>query len=240
MTSSNGFIWPVSGPVECPDWDPIVECGYGLHGLLMGVGAAKLLDWSAEARWLVVEIEEFVDLDDKVKFPRGIVIYAGDRRGATQKIIEMGADPAVVPGAVVIAGDRGTATAGQYGTATAGYGGTATAGDYGTATAGRYGTATAGYCGTAIAGHYGTAAAGHYGTAAAGDRGTATAGQYGVATASYRGTAAAGEGGRIQIEWYDDRAERYRIAIGYIGENGLLPNVAYRLDETYEFVAVEK
>jgi hypothetical protein len=274
MTSSNGFIWPASGPVECPDWDPIVECGYGLHGLLMGVGAAELLDWSAEARWLVVEIDEFVDLGDKIKVPHGIVVYAGDRRGATQKIIELGADPAVVPGAVVIVGDGGTATAGYRGTAiagddggtaTAGHRGTATAGDYGTAiagdsgtatagsrgtaiagdggtaTAGLRGTATAGYGGTATAGDYGTAIAGEGGTATAGDRGRATAGEGGVATAGDCGTATAGEGGVIQIRWYDRQAERYRIVIGYIGEGGLLPDVAYRLDKrTHAFVAVEK
>jgi hypothetical protein len=168
----------------------------------MGVGAAELLNCSADAKWLVVEVDsdKIVDLGDMVKFSHGIVIYAGDRLGATRKLIELGADPAVVPGAVIIAGQQGTAVAGRRATAIAGSGG----------------TATAGHCGTAIAGDYGTATAGHC------------------------GSATAGEEGIIQIRWYDRQAERYRIAIGYIGENGLLPNVAYRLDETYEFVAVEK
>jgi hypothetical protein len=230
MTSSNGFIWPASGPVECPDWDPIVECGYGLHGLLMGVGAAELLDWSAEARWLVVEIDEFVDLGDKIKVPHGIVVYAGDRRGATQKIIELGADPAVVPGAVVIVGDGGTATAGYRGTAiagddggtaTAGHRGTATAGDYGTAIAGDSGTATAGYRGTAIAGDGGTATAGHRGTATAGNYGTAIAGDSGTATAGHRGTATAGYGGAaIAGDGGTATAGHYGTAIA--GEGGII------------------
>ncbi|WP_445081510.1 DUF7666 domain-containing protein [Martelella alba] len=34
MTSRNDFVWPESGLVECPDWEPTEECGNGLHGLL--------------------------------------------------------------------------------------------------------------------------------------------------------------------------------------------------------------
>jgi len=134
------------------------------------------------------------------------------------------------------AGDCGTATAGYYGTAIAGGRGTATAGDYGTAIAGDRGTATAGYCGTATAGYGGTATAGYGGTATAGDCGTATAGYYGTATAGdygtvtagYKGTATAGYRGTIQIRWHD--GDRYRTAVGYVGENGILPNVAYRVE----------
>jgi hypothetical protein len=91
-------------------------------------------------------------------------------------------------------------------------------GDYGTATAGDRGTATAGNDETAAAGYRGTATAGDYGTATAGNYGTATAGNYGT----------------IQIRYWD--GGRYRIATGYIGEDGLLPDVAYRLDGNHEFV----
>jgi hypothetical protein len=52
MTSHNGFQWPTSGPVECPDWNPRAACGNGLHGLLHGEGDASLLDWSEDAQWL--------------------------------------------------------------------------------------------------------------------------------------------------------------------------------------------
>lgn len=34
LTSYGGFQWPESGPVESPDWNPIAECGNGLHGWL--------------------------------------------------------------------------------------------------------------------------------------------------------------------------------------------------------------
>ena len=111
------------------------------------------------------------------------------------------------------AGEGGTATAGDRGTATAGYRGTATAGDYGTATAGDRGTATAGYRGTATAGEGGTATAGEGGTATAGEGGPATA----------------GEGGEVHIRHYDGR--RYRIAVGYVGEDDIDPGTAYVVTE---------
>ncbi len=133
------------------------------------------------------------------------------------------------------AGDEGTATAGYRGTATAGYRGTATAGDEGTATAGDRGTATAGDEGTATAGDRGTATAGDRGTATAGYRGTATAGYRGTATAGDEGTATAGEKGEIRIRYWDEKANRYRTVIGYIGEDGLEPNVPYKLNAGHKF-----
>ena len=142
------------------------------------------------------------------------------------------------------AGNRGTATAGDDGTAIAGYGGTATAGDDGTATAANRGTAIAGYGGTATAGNRGTATAGYGGTATAGDDGTATAGNWGTATAGYGGTATAGkwgtatagDGGTLILRWWDGC--RDRTVVGHVGENGILANVAYRLNENGKMVKV--
>jgi hypothetical protein len=96
------------------------------------------------------------------------------------------------------------------------------------------GTATAGYGGTATAGYRGTATAGEYGTATAGYRGTATAGDYGTATAGDRGTATAGYRGIIQIRHWD--GSRYRIVTGYVGEDGIEANKAYRLDGNGKFI----
>lgn len=91
-------------------------------------------------------------------------------------------------------------------------GGTATVGDRGTATAGHSGTATAGHGGTATAGHSGTATAGHSGIAMVGEYGTATAGHH----------------GQIVIAWND--GSRKRLAVGYVGEGGILPDVPYRCE----------
>ena len=133
MSSRNGFIWPREGIAECPAWKPTKQCGNGLHGALWGEGDGALLDWSDGAVWVVAGVEEWIDLDGKVKFPRADVVFAGPRDEAVAEIIKRGATCAVIGG-----------------TATAGEGGTATAGDHGTATARDYGTATAGYRGTLL------------------------------------------------------------------------------------------
>jgi hypothetical protein len=136
-TSYNDFKWPQSGPVSCSDWKPRAECGNGLHGLLWGVGDGGYLNWG-EASWLVVRVlaSDIVDIDRKVKFPRGVVEYFGERLGAVALIEKYAPEGSVVVGGTATAGDGGTATAGDGGTATAGDRGTATAGDGGTATAG--------------------------------------------------------------------------------------------------------
>ena len=136
-------------------------------------------------------------------------------------------------GGTATAGIEGKATVGEGGTANAGREGTANAGDLGTATAGRDGTANAGDYGKANAGDYGTATAGFKGTANAGKCGTANVGDYGTANAGYGGTATAGEGGMVQIKYWDGRS---RTKVGYIGEDGLLPNTPYKLDDKYNFV----
>ena len=210
MRSHGGFQWPRSGPVAAPDWNPAPECGNGLHGFLRGEGDGSLADWSSDAVWLVAEVETFVDLGGKVKFPTAEVIFAGSRLEATA-LVKARYPGAAVVGANVAVEDRRVAVVGDYGTATAGYGGTATAGDGGTATAGDYGTATAGAWGTA------------------------TAGAWGTATAGYRGTATAGAEGRLQIEYYD-RNNRRRLAVAYVGEKKIRPNVKYRLDGNAKFV----
>ena len=56
---------------------------------------------------------------------------------------------------------------------------------------------------------------------------TATAGYAGTATAGDAGTATAGDAGLVAIRWWDDAAERCRLAVGYVGEDGIEPNVSY-------------
>ena len=196
MTAHDGFVWPQSGPVKVPDWDPTPECGHGLHGLLWGCGDGGTITYPV-GRWLVVEAkaDDVVDLGGKVKFPRGTVVYCGTRDEAIAYLDQHGAADKPVVHATRTGGAYGTATAGDYGTAVAGAGGTATAGLRGTATAGYYGTATAGDCGTATAGYY--------------------------------GTATAGDCGEIRIRWLD--GWRYRLAVGYVGEDGIKANTPYRV-----------
>ncbi|NII73217.1 hypothetical protein FHW84_001786 [Dyella sp. SG562] len=230
FTSHSGFVWPseVGAEVLAPDWKENNNCGNGLHGWLYGQGDVTCVDhWErAGAKWLVLEVESatIVMLGGKVKFPRAVVRFVGDRQGAAAFVLEheSRAKAENLIGHAVHVGDGQVAAVGSLGTATAGDSGTATAGDSGTATAGYRGTATAGYRGTATAGDSGTATAGDSGTATAGDSGTATA----------------GDSGELRIHWWDAKAERYRTQIAYVGENGIKPNVAYRLNEKREFVEV--
>jgi hypothetical protein len=221
LTSHGGFQWKTEGVNIAKDWYPEPECGGGLHGLLNGQGDAGLLDWSPDAVWIVAKPgRQLVDIDGaKVKCQRATVVYHGDRAGALATLRAAGVtDP--LPGDIVTAGYYGQATAGYYGQATAGY--------YGQATAGYRGQATAGYMGQATAGDYGQATAGYRGQATAGYRGQATAGDRGQAAAGDCGQATAGYEGIITIKWHD--GGRYRVTVGYVGEDGIEPNVAYRCD----------
>lgn len=71
-----------------------------------------------------------------------------------------------------------------------------------------------------------------------GDGEAAIVGSLGTATAGSLGTATAGDRGELRIRWYDTKADRYRTEIAYVGENGIKPNVAYRLDDKHQFVEV--
>jgi len=245
MRAYGGFQWPTSGRVTAPDWQATTDCGNGLHGLLNGEGDASYLSRDEDAKWLICEVDHWVDLGGKVKSEYCDIVAIGARDEIVAQMVTLCSGRAV-PYASVQAGDGGTATAGDSGTATAGDYGTATAGNSGTATAGYRGTATAGNSGTATAGNYGTATAGNSGTATAGDYGTATAGNSGTATAGYRGTATAGDGGTatagdwgiLQIKHWDSVAQRYRIKTAYVGEDGIKADTAYRLDASGNFVEV--
>ena len=247
MTGYNGFIWPTKGHVEAPDWEATQECGNGLHGWFEAQGDASYSNYLNEpgAKYLVLKVktDSIIHFDGKCKFPKADVVFVGSRDEAIAYIEKtypylrtmplLFANRTAGDSGVVATGDCGTAIAGFRGTARAGFRGTATVGNYGTATAGFRGTAIAGFRGIATAGTGGTATAGTHGTAIAGTGGTATVGDCGTATAGEFGTAMAGIGGIIQIHYFHDRD---RIAIGYIEENGLKPNVKYTLDANHNFV----
>jgi len=216
LKSHNGFQWPDHGHVIAPDWDPIPECGHGLHGFLWGVGSFHLANWMDNAKWLVLEVEsdQIVNLDGKVKFPECDVVFCGSRFDATKYLHEHlppGFHPAIM-GASIISGDNGISITGYSGVSTSGYGGHSTSGVWG--------TSASGICGKSTTGDYGKSTADY--------SGTATSGRYGTSTSGYGGKCKSGLGGRIQIEWFDERS---RLIVGYIGEDGLEPDVFYRVED---------
>ena len=68
-----------------------------------------------------------------------------------------------------------------------------------------------------------------------GDNASAIVGAMGTATAGYRGTATAGEAGELRIYYWDDKSKRRRTALAYVGENGIKPDTAYRLNDNHQF-----
>ena len=237
MTSRDGFVWPgVGETVVAPDWRDDLKCGGGLHGWLYGAGDYTALDYwrKDDAKWLVLEVEEsgIREFDRKCKFPSALVRFAGGKARAAAYLVEH--EPRAVAcnviGLSVVAGDHQTAAAGPLGNATSGDWGNSISGDLGTSTSGNSGNSTSGYGGTATSGDWGTATSGDWGTATSGDLGTSTSG--------YGGTSTSGERGEIQIRYYDLKAERYRTAVGYVGEDGIEANVAYKLDSDHKFIKV--
>jgi hypothetical protein len=84
--SHNGFVWPESGYVECPDWDPNPDrdFGGGLHGLPNGDGDWALLT-HPKGRWMIVryDVIDEVRSRSKTRIRRGLceTIAFGDLWG---------------------------------------------------------------------------------------------------------------------------------------------------------------
>ena len=209
MRAHGGFEWPTSGPVECPTWDPTPDCGGGLHGLLWGCGSG------------------LIDPDDPT---RKWVVFAAD----PADVVEVGAKVKARRGDVVFVGIRDEAIA---------YLDANGAADkpvaYATHTSGAEGTSTSGYRGTSTSGAEGTSTSGAEGTSTSGDWGTSTSGDRGTSTSGDWGTSTSGKRGIIVCRWWDGTAGRWRLTVGYVGEDGIEPDVPYRADSAGRLVKAE-
>lgn len=206
-----------------------------LRGWLHGHGDYSRCSYIEQhAVWLVVEVanDDIIELDGICKFPRGKVLFVGDSKAATDFLFANDPRSRELP---VIGAHR---TVGKGGTAVVGALGMAKAGEKGSAQAGYRGIAMAGDGGTAVTGFRGNSAVGSYGTAITGQGGHAVAGDHGVAIAGLKGTASAGAKGQINIWYWDFVEQRYRMAVGCIGEVGLDPYTLYTLDEYRHFIKV--
>jgi len=217
-TSHGGFRWPKEGPVSCPDWDPKPECGHGLHGLLWGGGNLSLLSNADDAIWQIVEIEEWVEIDRKVKVPRGAVVYSGDMAGATVGIAMKWLDHLKKTNAFTVEGGAASGGSSQL-AASGGSSKLAASGDYSKLAASGYSSQLA------ASGDYSQlAASGDYSQLAA-------SGDYSIAMcAGPNSTAAAGTNGTIALTWWDAEAKRFRVVVGYVGEDGIEAGVFYRVE----------
>ncbi len=139
MTAQYGFLWPEKGAVVCEDWNPEPKCGGGLHSFLWGQGGS-LLSTDESAKWLVLEIEDYVDLhaehNFKIKSPKAYVVFCGKKDEAIQYLLDHGAQDKPVYGCRKMSGAWSTLTGGAWSTLTGGYGSTLTGGDWSTLTGG--------------------------------------------------------------------------------------------------------
>ena len=93
-----------------------------------------------------------------------------------------------------------------------------------------------------------SAIAGALATLTGADGCTLTGTDYCTLTGGYRCTLTgadyctftAGDNSEIRASYWDKKSERRRTVIGYVGEDGLQPGVAYQLDENHKFIAVKE
>ena len=231
-SSRGGFVWPELGPVECAPpgldplahWDPHPECGNGLHGALWGEGDSGLLDWSPNARWLVVRVlaADIVDLGGKVKFPRGWVEHCGDRQSATRYLVKHGGAGRAVIGVTLTGGNRSTLTGGNRSTLTGG--------DDSTLTGGYDSTLNGGDGSTLTGGNRSTLTGGDGSTLTGGDGSTLTGGNRSTLTGGDDSTLTGGDGSTLTGWWWD--GQRRRFAVAYVGEeDGIEAGVPYRVKQ---------
>jgi hypothetical protein len=246
MRAYNGFVWPESGPVSAPDWNPEPVCGGGLHGLLMGIGNISHLSWDSNAKWFVVAVDSgsVVDLDGKVKVPSGNVVYCGDRDGAVSFLVQNGGDVTKIPFTHQRCGDRSTLTGGYDSTLTGGNGSTLTGGNYSTLTGGNYSTLTGGNGSTLTGGNGSTLTGGDCSTLTGGDCSTLTGGKRSTLTGGKDSTLTGGDcstltggdwsaltGGNdstLIAKYWDKKQSRYRFVIGEVRDGGLRAGIAYK------------
>jgi hypothetical protein len=74
-------------------------------------------------------------------------------------------------------------------------------------------------------------------TLTGGDESTLTGGNWSTLTGGNWSTLTGGNESTLIFRYYD--CTRYRFVVGYVGENGIKPNVAYKLDENHVIVVAE-
>jgi hypothetical protein len=124
---------------------------------------------------------------------------------------------------------RSICRAGKHGLAVTTNNSTSIAGDWSVAFSSLNSRSVAGDLGTAFSGPYGISIAGKYGYAISGHLGCSAVGESGHANVSFNGKAKAGINGCIQIAFIDKNS-RTRYAIGYVGEDGILPDTFYKVE----------
>ena len=245
----NGFQWPNEiGAKAYPEhWNPEKECGNGLHGFLNGEGDKNLADWSDSAQWLVfsADSETLVNLGEKIKVPEATIAHIGRGKTAFDRLQDCHAFLRVNNSLglrafkqVTIGGNGCTFTGGNGCTFTGGNDCTFTGGDCCTFTGGNDCTFTGGYGCTFTGGDHCTFTGGNGCTFTGGDCCTFTGG-YGCAfTGGYGCAFTGGDCCTFTYRFFDKNTQRYHIRTAYTGENGILANVTYKVNENGDLMPV--
>ena len=234
--SRGGFQWPleIGAVVSAPDWSPKPVCGGGLHGLRNGLGNASLLDWGSNALWWIVEADDdqAVDLRGKWKFASCRVIAFGTRADVTATLYAL--CPGPIHGVMLTGGEGSTLAGGDWSTLTGGHRATLTGGDWSTLTGGHRATLTGGHSAKLTGGHRATLTGGDCSTLTGGDGATLTGGEGSTLTGGHRATLTGGHSATlIFLRWI---AGLSRVLVAYVGEDGIMPGVAYRANDDHSAV----
>ena len=236
------FKWDLRvGAVNtAPDWDPKPECGKGLHGLLGGQGESGHLAWSEDAVWVVFSSPSSVDLNGKHKVQHATVCAVGDRKTATDYLLNLGFQGVHGcfmtggNGAKMTGGDFAKMTDGDCATMTGGYRAKMTGGDFATMTGGNGATMTGGN-GAKMTGGNGAKMTGGNGAKMTGGNGAnMTGGDCANMTGGNRANMTGGDYAMLVFQYFENG--RWRNKTGYIGEDGLKPNTPYKLDNKHNIV----
>jgi hypothetical protein len=237
-----GFQWPleVGATVTAPDWEPTKECDNGLHGILNGEGGIGHLSFEPDALWWIVEADDAIDLDGRHKFQSCKIVAFGKREQITPMMRRM--TGGAVDGLIETGADRSTLAGGACSILTGGYGSMLTGGNCSTLTGGDFSIITS-VDGSTLTGGFGSIITGSA-------RSNITGGHESTLTGGYGSTIVGGCGSTLMgghestltsgiqstlIFWRMVKLCR-RAIVAHVGENGILPNKAYRANKDHTAV----
>ena len=211
-TSHGGYRYDLTpGAVNAaPDWNAKPECGGGLHVLVEAQGNWGLLDWSADAKALIVRVrrDEIVHIDaQKAKVPRLRVERVTTLASA---LCALACDAATITRIVdetLRRAKDGASSGSASRLASSGYGSQLASSGYGSQLA-----------------------------SSGDDSRLASSGDDSLILGAYGATAKAGKGGCIALAW-KTKTGKPRVSVGYVGDD-LKPDTWYRVNDRGAFVEV--
>jgi hypothetical protein len=254
---ANGFRWPLTkGALVKPTrWDPNPsrDCGDGLHGIVIGKHSGVELLYHADPNvlWVVFRpIGGVVESSGKIRCEEAEVVDFGTREQIQERLREqgitglpysvlMGGNDSVLTGgvgSVLTGGDSSRLIGGPRSTLIGGPCSVLTGDHYSTLIGGPRSVLTGGDSSVLIGGYYSRLIGGPRSTLIGGPCSTLT-GDYGsTLTGDYGSTLTGDYGSTLSIRWHDGK--RFRTAVAYVGEDGILPNVPYRVNHHGKFERV--